>query len=213
MPQRQQKGQTRYRVIGTTQGAGFGERMQLKVREGIARLDRVQERPAFLARCETVNIIAVMLRFLKPQPLANTLPSHWKTKFSSVAQLCLTLCDPRDCSMPRLPCPSPTLRACLNSYPSSWQCHPTISSSVVPFFSCLQSFPASASFPMSQLSSDGQSIGVSASAWVCPVNIQDWFPLGWTGLISFQSKGLSRVFSNSFVEKHQFFGSQLSLKL
>ena len=109
----------------------------------------------------------------------------------------------------RLPCPSWTPRACSNSCPSSWWCHPTISSSVVPLFSCLQSFPASGFFPMSQLfTSGGQSIGASAS--VLLVNIKDWFPLGLTGWISLQSKGLSRVFSNSTVQKHQFFGAQLS---
>ena len=91
-------------------------------------------------------------------------------------------------------CPSPTPRACSNSCPSSQWCHPTISSSVVPFSSCFQSFPASGSFPVSQFfASGGQSIGVSASASVLPMNIQDWFPLGWTGWISLQSKGLSRV--------------------
>ena len=99
-----------------------------------------------------------------------------------------------------------------NSCSSSQWCHPTISSSVIPFSSCLQSFPASGSFPMSQLfTSGGQSIGVSAIASVLPVNIQDWFPLGWTGWISLQSKGLSRVFSNTTVQKHQFFDAQLSL--
>ena len=112
----------------------------------------------------------------------------------------------------RLPCPSPTLGACSNSCPLSRWCHPTISSSVIPFSSCLQSFPASESFPVSQFfASGGQSIGVSASASVLPMNIQDWFPLGWTGWISLQSKGLSRVFSNTTVQKHQFFGAQLSL--
>ena len=98
----------------------------------------------------------------------------------------------------RLPCPSPTPGAYSNSSPSSLWCHPTILSSVIPFSSCLQSFPASRSFPMSQLfASGGQSIGVSASASVLPMNIQGWFPLGWTGRISLQSKGLSRVFSNT----------------
>ena len=113
----------------------------------------------------------------------------------------------------RLPCPSPTPRACSNSCPSSWWCHPTISSSVVPFSSCPQSFPASGSFPMSQFFAWGsQSIGVSASTSILPMNIQDWFPLGLTGWISLQSKGLSRVFSNTTVlEKHQFFGAQISL--
>ena len=112
----------------------------------------------------------------------------------------------------RPPCPSPTLRACSNSCPSSWWCHQTISSSVFPFFTCLQSFPGSRSFPVSQFfTSGGQTIGVSASASVLPMNIQDWLRLGWTGWISLQSKGLSRVFSNTTVQKHQFFSAQLSL--
>ena len=104
----------------------------------------------------------------------------------------------------RLPCPSPTPRAYSNLCPLSQWCHPTISSSVVPFSSCLQSFPASGSCQMSQFfASDGQGIGVSASASVLPMNIQGWFPLGLTGWISLQSKGLSRVFSNTTVQKHQ----------
>ena len=112
----------------------------------------------------------------------------------------------------RLPCPSPTPRAFSNSCPLIGWCHPTISSSVIPFSSCLQSFPASGSFSMSQFfASGGQSIGVSASASVLPMNIQDWFPLGLTDLISLQSKGLSRVFSNTTVQKHQFFSTQSSL--
>ena len=112
----------------------------------------------------------------------------------------------------RLPCPSPSHRTCSNSCPSSQWWHPTISSSVIPFSSCLQSFPASGSFQMSQLfASGGQSIRVSASTSVLPMNIQDWFPLGYTGWISLQSKGLSRVFSNTTVQKHQFFSPQLSL--
>ena len=112
----------------------------------------------------------------------------------------------------RLPCPSPTPRACSNSCPLSWWCHPTISSPVIPFSSCRQSFPAPGSCQMSQLfTSGGQSIRVSASTSVLPVNTQDWFPLGWTGWISLQSKGLSRVFSNTTAQKHQFFGTQLSL--
>ena len=111
----------------------------------------------------------------------------------------------------RLPCPSLTPGACSNSCPSSRWCHPNISSSVA-LFSCLQCFPESRSFPMSQFfASGGQSTGVSASASVLPMNIQDCFPLGWTGWISLQSKRLSRVFSNITVQKHQFFGAQLSL--
>ena len=111
----------------------------------------------------------------------------------------------------KLPCPSPTPRVCSNSCPSSQWCHPTILSSV-PFTSCLQSFPASGSFQMSQIfTSGGQNIGASALGSVFPMNIQDWFPLGLIGLISLQSKGLSRVFSNITVQKHQFFSAQLSL--
>ena len=118
---------------------------------------------------------------------------------------------PHELQHARPPCPSPTPRVYPNPCPSSWWCHPTISSSVIPFPSCPQSFPASGSFQMSQLfSSGGQSIEVSASTSVLPMNIQDWFPLGWTGWISLQSKGLSRVFSNITVQKHQFFGTQLS---
>ena len=112
----------------------------------------------------------------------------------------------------RLPCPSPTPRAHSNSCPLSQWCHPTISSSVIPFSSSPQSFPASGSFQMSQpLAWGGQSIGVSASTSVLPMNTQDWSPLGWTGWISLQSKGLSRVFSNVTVQKHQFFCAQPSL--
>ena len=106
----------------------------------------------------------------------------------------------------RPPCPSPTSGVYSNSSPLSWWCHPTISSSVIPF-SCLQSFPESGSFQMSQLfTSGGQSIAVSPSTSVLPMNIQEWSPLGWTSWISLQSKGLSRVFSNTTIQKHQFFG-------
>ena len=111
----------------------------------------------------------------------------------------------------RPPCPSPTPRVYSNPCPSSRWCHPTISSSVIPFSSCPQSLPTSGSFPMSQLFAwGGQGTGVSASASVLPLNTQDWSPLGWTSWISLQSKGLSRVFSNTTVQKHQFFGTQLS---
>ena len=129
---------------------------------------------------------------------------------SSVAQLCPTLW-PHALQHARLPCPSPTPRVCSNSCPLSHWCHPTISSSV-PFSSCLKSSPASGAFQMSQFfASGGQSIEVSASPSVLPMNTQDWSPLEWTGWISLQSKGLSRVFSNTTVQKHQFFGAQLSL--
>ena len=119
--------------------------------------------------------------------------------------------QPHESQHARPPCPSPAPRVYSNSCPSSRGCHPAISSSVVPFSSCSQSLPASGSFPMSQLLAwGGQSIGVSASASVLPMNTQSWSPLGWTGWISLQSKGLSRVFSNTTVQKHQFWGAQLS---
>ena len=143
-------------------------------------------------------------------------PIHFKAgilvQFNSVAQSCPTLCDPMNRSTPGLPVPSPTTGSHPNPCALSWWYHPTISSSVVPFPSCPQSFPASGSFPMSQLfTSGGQSIRVSASTSVLPMNTQGWSPLGRTGLISLQSKGLSRVFSNTTVQKHQFFDTQLSL--
>ena len=121
---------------------------------------------------------------------------------------------PHESQHARPPCPSQTPGAYSNSCPSSRWCHPAISSSVIPFSSCPQSLPPSGSFPMSQLFTWGgqsiESIEVSASTSVLPMNTQDWSPLGWTGWISLQSKGLSRVFSNTTVQKHPFFGSQLS---
>ena len=137
-------------------------------------------------------------------------PTLWPVQFShSVVSDSL---QPHGLQHTRPPCPSLTPTACSQSCPLSRWCHPTISSSVVPFSSWLQSFPASGSFLMSQFfASGGQSIGASASASVLPMNIQDLFPLGLTSLISLQSKGLSRVFSNTTVQKHQFFGTQLSL--
>ena len=134
-------------------------------------------------------------------------------QFSSVAQSCPTLCEPMDCSTSGLPIHHQLPEFTQTQCSLSRRCHPTISSSVVPFSSHLQSFPASGSFPVSQLFvSGGQSIGISASALVLPVNIQDLFPLGWTGWISLQSKGLSRVFSNTTVWNHQFFSAQPSLQ-
>ena len=119
--------------------------------------------------------------------------------------------QPHESQHTRPPCPSPTPEVHSNSHPLSQWCHPSISSSVVPFTSCLQSLPVSESFPMSQLFGwGGQSTGVSALASFLPKNTQDWSPSEWTGGISLQSKGLSRVFSNSTVQKHQFFGAQLS---
>ena len=132
-------------------------------------------------------------------------------QFSSVAQSCLTLCNPMGCSTPGLPVHHQLPEFTQTHVHHRW-CHPTISSSVVPFSSHLQSFPASGSFPMHQFFiSGGRNIGVSASASVLPMNIQGWFPLGLTGLVSLQSKRLSRVFSNTTVQKHHFFGTQLSL--
>ena len=130
---------------------------------------------------------------------------------SSVAQTCLTLCDPKDCSTPGFSVYHQLLELAQTSCPLSQWCHPTISSSVIPFFH-LQSFPASGSFLVSQsFTSGGQTVGASPSASVLPMNTQDWCLLEWTSWMSLQSKGLSRVFSNTTVQKHQFFGTQLSL--
>ena len=137
-----------------------------------------------------------------------------QVQFSSVQFSHAVVSDslrPHESQHTRPPCPSPTPGVHTDSRPSSQWCHPAISSSVVPFSSCPQSLPASGSYPMSQLFTwGGQSIGVSASASVLPMNTQDWSPLGWTVWISLQSKGLSRVFSNTTVQKHQFFSAQLS---
>ena len=129
--------------------------------------------------------------------------TQWSVQFShSVVSDSLR---PHELQHARPPCPSPTPRVHPNSRPSSRWCHPAISSSVIPFSSCPQSLPASESFPMSQCFAwGGQSIGISASASVLPMNTQDWFRLEWTGWISLQSKGLSRVFSNTTVQKHKF---------
>ena len=140
----------------------------------------------------------------------------WPTIKESVQFSCSTVSLslwPHEPQHSRPPCPSPTPGVYSNSCPLSRWCHPTISSSVIPFSFHLQSFPASGSFPMSQFfASGGQSIGVSASVPVLPMNIQDWFPLGWTGWISLQSKGLAGVFSNTTFQKHQLFSAQLSLQ-
>ena len=132
--------------------------------------------------------------------------------FSSVAQSCPTLCDPMNCSTPGLPVHHQLLESTQTHVHWVSDAIQPFQSSVVSFYSCPHSFPASGSFQMSQLfASGGHSIGVSASISVLPMNTQDWSPLGWTGWISLQSKGLSRVFSNTTVQKHQFFGAQLSL--
>ena len=159
--------------------------------------------------------VLLTLSFADPLNVAHIWPMKskgitWASQFSrSVDSDSLR---PHGLQHARLPCPSPTPGACSNSCLSSCWCHPTISSSVIPVSSCLQSFPGSGSFPMSQFfTSGGQSIGVSASASVHPMNIQDRFPSGWIGWIYLQSKGLSRVSSSTTVQKHQFFGTQLSL--
>ena len=147
-----------------------------------------------------------------PSPIAGVYPNpclHFSS-FQSLSRVQLFATPWTTHTRP--PCPSPIARVYPDPCPLSQWCHPTISSSVIPFSSCLQSFPASGVFPMSQLFTlGGQSIGVSASALVPAMNIQDWFPLELTGLISLQSKALSRVFSNTTVQKHQFFSAQLSL--
>ena len=135
---------------------------------------------------------------------------------SSVHFSCSVMSDslrPHEPQHAKPPCPSPAPGVHSNSCPSSWWCHPAVSSSVVPFTSCLKSFPTSGSFQMSQFfASGGQNIGVSASTSVLPMNPQDWSLLEWTGWISLQSKGLSRVFSNTTIQMHQFFSAQLSLQ-
>ena len=143
--------------------------------------------------------------------LIKIIPYSSVSQFScSVVSNFLLLHEPQHT---RPPCPSPTPRVYPNPCPSGQWCHPAISSSVIPFSSCPQFLPASGSFPVSQLfTSRGQSTGVSASASVLPMSTQDWSPLGWTGWISLQSKGLSRVFCNTTVQKHQLSGPQLSLE-
>ena len=144
------------------------------------------------------------------------LNNHQQENVQSVSQFSRSVVSnclqPHEPQHARPPCPSPTPGVHPNPCPWSWWYHPTISSSVLPFSSCPQSFPASGSFPMSQLSAlGGQSIGVSASTSVLPMNTQDWSPLGWTGWISLQSKGFSRVFSKTTVQNNQLFHAQLSL--
>ena len=160
-------------------------------------------------------ILLKLFQKIEEEGMFPDLFSYTSIQFSSVQFICSVVSDflrPHEPQHTRPPCPSPTPKVYPNSYPLSWWCHPIISSSVVPFFSCPQSFPASASFQMSQLfPTGGQSTGVLPSTSVLPMNTQDWSPLGWTCQISLQSRGLSRVFSNTTVQKHQFFGTQLSL--
>ena len=179
--------------------------------------DPTSIRRVYLYTYGWVKTLILLLKILFKQPGINnfvslTLEHMLRTRYDSSvqfsAQLCPSLCNPMHA---RPPCPSPTPGIHPNSCASSQWCLPAISSSVVPFSSCHQSLPASRSFPMSQLFTwGGWSIGVSASASVLPMNTQDWSPLGWTGWISLQSRGLSRVFSNITVPKHQFFDTQLS---
>ena len=146
------------------------------------------------------------------KPIYITVVGTWVSSVQFSFAIVSNSLRPRGLQHTRLPCPSSTAGAYSNSCPLSRWCHPTISSSVIPFSSCLQSFPSSGCFQMSQFfKSGGQSVGVSVSASFLPMNIQDWFPLEWTGWIYLKSKGLSRVFSNTTVQKHQFFGTQLSL--
>ena len=164
--------------------------------------------------------VKIVLLSVKHSIICSTTVVHIRNdsslQFSSVQFSHSVVSDslwPHESQHARPPCPSPTPRFHLNSCPLSQWCHPAISSPVVPFSCCPQSLPASESFPISQLFAwGGQSTGVSASASFLPKNSQDWSPLGWTGWISLQSKGLSRVFSNTTVQKHQFFSTQLSLQ-
>ena len=166
----------------------------------------------FMSPLATLIIIFVLIMILHIH--TGTWEHYYIFLYSQVSSVQLLSCVSLRCHEPqhtRPPCASPTPRVHANSCPSSRWCHPAISSSVIPFSSCPQSLPASESFPMSQLFAwGGQSIGVSALASVLPKNTQDWSPLGWTGWISLQSRGLSRVFSNTTVQKHQFFSTQLS---
>ena len=182
-------------------GKHLGGRHRLKVISilVVAKIMRVDMRLAS-------NLCLSILDYFQ----VSTLPLFYLLflKFSSVQFSPSVMSDslrPHEPQHARLPCPSATPKACSNTCPSNQWCHPTVSSSVIPFFSCLQSFPASGSFPMSQFfASGGQSIGVSGLASILLMNIQDWFPLRLTTLISLESKGLSRVFSNTTVQKHQF---------
>ena len=169
-------------------------------------------------KCKSWNVILLEVDIRNYRVTSSTVSRLWPAmgpsyiQFSTVQSLsCVRLYETPLTATFRLPCPSPTHRVHPNSCPSSRRCHPAISSSVVPFSSCPQSLPASESFPMSQLFTwGGQSTGVPALASLCPKNTQDWSSLEWTGWISLQSKGLSRVFSNTTVQKHQFFSAQLS---
>ena len=160
-------------------------------------------------------MIAIFTTSCYPQSCVIPAPWIWAGDRCSLSFSLSVVSDslrPHGLQHTTVPCPSPSPRAYSNSCPSSRWCHSTIWSSVLPFSSCLQSFPTSGSFPVSQLfSAGGQSSGTSPLASVLPMNIQDWFPLGLTDWLSLQSTPLSRFFSNTTVQKHQFFGAQLSL--
>ena len=163
----------------------------------------------------TIHLLQNLCIYNLPSPNFLNICRHITHLFSSVQFSRSVMSNslwPHELQQARPPCPLPTPRVHPNPSPLSRGCHPTISSCVLPFSSRLQSLPTSGSFLMSQLfASDGWSIGVSASASVIPMNIQDWFSLGWTGWISLQSKGLSRISSNTIVQKHRFFSAQLTL--
>ena len=167
----------------------------------------------FMKKALAYSVIRFFQTFQIPYTFSSTffcVWNSWSVQFSH--SVVSDFLRPHEPQHTRPPSPSPPPRVHPNPCPLNRRCHPTISSSVVPSSSCRQSFPASGSFQMSQLfTSNSQSIGVSASTSVLSMNTQDWSPLGWTGWISLQSKGLSRVFSNTRVQKHQFFGTQLSL--
>ena len=173
------------------------------------------QRNAINNRKKCIGYLGIKTNMYSQQKIKYRTTLKSTTPFNSVQFSCSVVSDslwPRKRQHARTPCPSPVPRVHPNSCPLSQWCHPTLSSSVILFSSCPQSLPASGSFPMSQLfESGGQSIGVSASTSVLPMNMQDWSALRWTGWISLQSKGLSRVFSNTAVQKHQFFDTQLSL--
>ena len=171
-------------------------------------------KPLLLNR--SLKASSILILFNLPLKMATVVSDKERIRFPSSVQFsCSVMSDSlwsHGLQHARPPCLSPTPGVYSNSCPLSRWCHPTISSSVIPFSSYLQSFPPSGSFPISWFFASGaQSIGVSASVSVLPMNTQDWFPLGWATWISFQSKGLWRIFSNTTVQKHQFFGTQLSL--